>query len=98
MARLIHNLNKDWYKIVVCTRKEYMAYSETFGNCHLCGDEVCLDDNMYYIPVLDVVYCERCYKLWAISATFYKVDKDIEDKNLSKIKNKFEEMGCWYED
>ena len=97
MAALIQNQNKDWYKIVACTRREWMAYSETFGDCHLCGDEVYLDDLMYYIPVLNVAYCERCYKLWATSAMFYKVDLKIETENLQKIKRAFKEMGCWDE-
>lgn len=103
MAKLVRNSvpntqNRDWYKVVVATRKEFMAVFDDVCDCHLCGDDVNLDGIMYYIPVLDVVYCPRCYELWCVSAQYFKVDKPIEDKNLKKVVEKFEELGCWDED
>lgn len=102
MAKLVNNFvvqgnQSNQYKVVIATRKEFFAVRDDICDCHLCGDEVDLDDEMYYIPVLDVVYCRRCYELWCISVQYFKVDKPIEDKNLKNIVEKFEELGCWDE-
>lgn len=102
MAKLANNFivkgkQPCWYKVVVATRKELMAVRDDICECHLCGDDVDLDVEMYYIPVLDVVYCQRCYELWCISAQYFKVDKPIEDKNLKKVVDKFIDLGCWDE-
>lgn len=100
MAKIVRNSvpqtnNKQWYTVVMATRKEFMAVREEMCDCHLCNDSLGLDSTMYYIPVLDVVYCPRCYELWCVSATYFKVDKPVEDKNLAIIKSKFEELDCW---
>lgn len=94
MARMASN-GENWYKVIIATRKEFMAVRDDVCECHLCGDGVNLDEEMYYIPVLDVVYCHRCYELWCLSAQFYKVDKPIEQRNLDVITKKFEELDCW---
>lgn len=96
MAKLLNNNNsKDCYKVVVATRKEFVAVMDGLCECHLCGDECPFDEEMYYIPVLNVVYCKRCYELWCMSAKFYKVDKPLEEKNLAPMRDTFMDIGCW---
>ena len=86
-------LLKNNFKILQLTRKEYIACTDDFGTCHLCGDECQLDETMYYLPILDIVYCSRCFALWLVSAKHYKVDEKIEEKNLEKLTNKLKDMG-----
>ena len=95
MASRINNICGG-FTVIVASRKEFMAATDTFANCHLCGDEVYLEDCMYYIPMLDVIYCERCYALWqASNPRYYKVDKDIEIKNFEQMKARFLTMEDW---
>lgn len=102
MAKILNNSvpgtnSEKSYKVVIGTRKEFMAAFENGGRCHLCNDELMLDDTMYYIPVLDVVYCYRCYSLWNSSVQYFKVDKPIENSRLMNIMEKFKDIGCWVE-
>ena len=104
MARL---MEVNSYKVVACTRKECIA-SELLvssedvgvcGRCSLCGDEPLLDDEVYYIPLLDVVYCGRCMKLFCMSDRKYNIgDRSVEEENLKAFKEKMMEMGCWDEE
>lgn len=85
-------------KVVVATRKEMIAAFEEPCVCHLCSEEVMPDERMYYIPVLDALYCKRCFDFWLSVATTYKVDIPVEKKNLKSIIEKMEEMGCLDDD
>lgn len=85
-------------KVVVATRKEMIAAFEETCECFLCQSELMADEKMYYIPVLDVVYCKRCFDFWLSTAVTYKVDLPKEKRNLDKIIDKFKEIGCLDED
>lgn len=104
MAKLM-KLND--YNVIACTRRECIA-SELLvsseeegvcGRCNLCGDEPFLDDVVYYIPLLDVVYCDRCMKLFCMSERKYNIgDKKVEEQNLKIFKDKMVDMDCWEDD
>lgn len=102
MATLVHNSvpqskKGESYKVVCATRKEFIAIYDDECKCFLCDDDCDLDEKMYYIPVLDVIYCKRCYELWVVSAQYFKVDKPIETKRLNAIMDKFKELDCWFD-
>ena len=57
---------------------EAIGYFENFINCDLCLSNE--SPAYYYIPILDVLYCEKCYLAWA----GYKEKYTKEERNLEK--------------
>lgn len=81
--------------MIKATRREFVAVLDSFVFCDLCESEETAFTNMYYIPVLNQVYCERCKNLYCESAVRYKVDDKMMNKNLNRLKEKFVDLGVW---
>lgn len=96
MAKLIKvQIEKGELEIIVASRQEFVAAFDDFMQCSLCGAEEMMTEQMYYIPTIDQVYCERCFNLWQSSARYYKVDQKDVDNRLDALKTKFKAFGCW---
>lgn len=98
MAKIIKvQIEKGEVEIIEATRREFIAAFDDFMPCNLCGSEESPFTNMYYIPAVNVVYCERCFELWKKSAVWYKVDKKMCEERIEELRGKFKDMGCWEE-
>lgn len=96
MAKRIKvQIEKGIIDIIVATKREFIAALDQFIPCNLCNAEESPFTDMYYIPTIDVIYCERCFDLWKQSARWYKIDKKICEERLKKLEQKFKDMGCW---
>ena len=81
--------------IIKATRREFVAVLDSFVFCDLCESEESAFTEMYYIPILNQVYCEKCLNLYCESAVRYRVDKKDEERNLNRLKDKFVDLGVW---
>lgn len=81
--------------IIVAQRQEFIAAMDDYVKCSLCGSEEQMFDNMYYIPSIDQVYCERCFGLWKNTARYYKIDQKEIDMRCDKLQKQFEAMGVF---
>lgn len=59
--------------------------------CDNCNDLCNNNQFVYYIPVLNQLFCEECFKKFSENAEYYKEDKEYEERNynyyISKFKN-----------
>lgn len=53
-----------------------------YGICDSCNS---LPGEGYYIAVLNMWYCEKCYQDWIKRAKYYAQDAPIELKNLAEM-------------
>lgn len=96
MARIIKvQIERGEVDIIEASKREFIAILDAFVPCNLCGIEESPFTKMYYIPVIDVIYCERCMELWKKSAVWYKVDKKMCDSRIEEYKRKFKDLGVW---
>lgn len=81
--------------IIVASRREFVAVLDDFVFCNLCEKEETAFTEMYYIPVLNQVYCEDCMRLYSKSAVKYRVDDEMADSFYNKMVEKFKDLGVW---
>ncbi|MBQ2397625.1 MAG: hypothetical protein II304_11430 [Bacteroidales bacterium] len=95
MAKQLQN-NKG-FLVIQMPWREYVAITDSFGQCFCCGD---YDSDMifYYVATVDSFFCPKCYELWYSSAVNYKVDRPKEQYNFVSIKNKIKDLGSWEND
>lgn len=92
MAKLLTN-SKGFLIIKMCWR-EYVAVSDTFGLCDLCGQNSCEED-LFFVAVLNQVYCPTCYKAWYDGAKRYSSEMQKEQLAFVEMKNKLNDLGVW---
>lgn len=68
---------------------------DTFALCDLCGADESAFTDMFYIPDINQIYCEKCFQIWAETAFYYKGDRKTVDKNIARMKEKFADLGVW---
>lgn len=83
--------------IIAATRREFIAILDDFVFCHACESEETAFTEMYYIPVLNCIFCERCLELYRKGAVIYKFDRKESQKNYQRIESKFKDLGVWEE-
>lgn len=81
--------------IIVATRREFIAVLDDYVFCQLCDRECDVFEEMYYIPVLGVVFCKECKDLYCESAVMYRVDAKTADFNFDKMKSAFIDLDVW---
>ena len=92
MAKLWKN-NKT-FQVIKLTWREYVAATDTFGLCDACGQNSS-EEPLYYVAVVDHVFCEMCFKAWYDTAKRYSVDMPKEQEAFIRMKHKLMDLGCW---
>ena len=93
----IQEYNSERFLIIRMSWREYVAATDTWGWCDLCGTNDFSDNGGegYYIAVINQWYCWRCAQQYFLSATHYEVDKEKERQNFNDMKHKLERLGVW---
>lgn len=87
--------NDKRFLVIKMSWREYVAATDTWGWCDLCGFNEFGDEEGYYIAVINQWYCKKCYDAWYSTATHYKVDTEKERASYNVIMNKLKGMGVW---
>ena len=84
--------NDKRFLIIEMPWKEYVAITDSFGQCFCCGE---YDSEMifYYVATIDSFFCKTCYDAWYSGATNYKVDREKERQNWNKTVGKLRDLG-----
>lgn len=90
MATIINH--EKGFKIIKLSPKEALIHAG-FGVgyelvCDNCNDAFFIDDKaeLYYIAVLNMVFCKDCYEEWVNKATYYPEDAAYELKRFNYYK------------
>lgn len=90
MAIIINH--KKGFKIIKLSPEEALV-NAGFGIgielvCDNCNKAFFIDDEepLYYIAVLNMVFCKDCYEEWVNNATYYPEDSAIELKRFNYYK------------
>lgn len=65
------------------------------------NDQCCDRCNMkspehgFYIAVLNQWFCEKCFRKWYSSATFYEEDKYFETMNFDHAIHRLKQLNLW---
>ena len=88
--------NDKRFLIIELSWKEYVAITDTFGQCDCCGE---YDSEMifYYVAVVDVFFCKKCFDAYYSDAKHYEVDLQKERDNWNKTVAKLRDVGVWNE-
>lgn len=63
--------------------------------CDNCNGDISEDDTCYYVSVLNMVLCKKCFEEWSEDAKWYESDAPIERRNYIRTKNELECEGLW---
>lgn len=90
MAKIINH--EKGFKIIELSPEEALV-NAGFGVgfelvCDQCNEVFFIDDEepLYYIPVLNMVFCKDCYEEWVNNATYYPEDAAYELKRFNYYK------------
>lgn len=83
--------------VIVASRREFIAVLDNFVFCNLCEKEETAFTSMYYIPILNQVYCEDCMRLYSESAVKYRVDDKTAEFFYNQMESKLKDLGVWEE-
>lgn len=73
----------DRFLVIRCTAAEIMNAVGTSGCwCDDCGRLQYPSSKGYYIAVLNMWFCEKCFLAWTSRAVWYAEDADVERKNF----------------
>lgn len=92
MSRLLENNKK--FQVIKLTWREYAAATDSWGLCDACGQNTS-EEPLFYVAVLDHVFCEMCFKAWYDTAKRYSVDMPKEQEAFIRMKHKLMDLGCW---
>ena len=90
MATIINN--EKGFKIIKLSPKEALVHAGFGIGCELvcgnCNEAFFIDDEaeLYYIAVLNMVFCKSCYEEWINNTTYYPEDSAIELKRFNYYK------------
>ncbi len=63
--------------------------------CDTCNNEIHSDDVCYYIPVLNRVFCNKCFDEWVKDAEYYQEDAAYEKRYFDMTKAALKEEELW---
>jgi hypothetical protein len=86
--------NKKKFQIIKMSWREYAAATDSWGLCDACGQNSS-EEPLYYVAVLNVVFCPDCFDAWYGGAKRYSVDMPKEQANFVRMKQKMKDLGCW---
>ena len=80
MAKIVDN-NKR-FKVICMNNDEAanLGFGIVPGDCICMNCNNIIQDEIYYIAVLNDVMCKTCYKKWYENATRYKEDTECENR------------------
>lgn len=81
-------------KIIEMSWREYVAVTDSWGLCDLCGQNSS-EEPIYYIALLKQYYCKPCLDAYLSGAKRYKSDLEKEQYNFVEVKHKLEDLGCF---
>jgi hypothetical protein len=61
-------------------------------NCNNSSEDY---DEWYYVPVLNRVFCKKCFEKWNRTATYFSEDAEYEHRYFEGTKAKLEKLGLW---
>lgn len=79
--------NPKGFKVIKMTLAEVNSIGG-LGICDFCN---AASTEGYYIAVLNMWYCPKCYQEWLERAEYYPEDAAIENRNFTKMKNMLKE-------
>ena len=80
MAEIVKN-DKN-FKVVKMSREEVNTVFGTIGICDRCNKKVKVG---YYIAVLNMWMCTKCYKSWLKTARYYEEDRYCEERCFKSV-------------
>ena len=90
MATIINH--EKGFKIIKLSPDEALNYAR-FGIgyelvCDNCNEAFFIDDEaeLYYIAVLNMIFCKSCYEEWVNNATYYPEDATYELNHFNYYK------------
>lgn len=94
MAKQLQN-NKG-FLVIQMPWREYVAITDSFGQCDCCGE---YDSNMtfYYVATVNTFFCKTCFDAWYSTAKHYKVDMEKERYNWNDKVSKLRDLGVFDE-
>lgn len=90
MATIINH--EKGFKVIKLSPKEALVHAGFGIGCELvcdeCNEPFFIDDEaeLYYIAVLNMVFCKSCYEEWVNNATYYAEDSAFELKRFNYYK------------
>lgn len=85
MAEIVKN--DKGFKVLKMSLEEVNSIGG-LGICDFCN---AASHEGYYIAVLNMWYCPKCYKEWISRAKYYPEDASIENKNFEYMKEMLEQ-------
>lgn len=85
MAKIVKN--KKGFKILKMSLAEVNSIGG-FGICDFCNNA---SKEGYYIAVLNMWYCPKCYEEWCLRAEYYPQDVEVENRNYNYMRNMLEQ-------
>ena len=84
--------NSKNFLIIEMPWKEYVAITDSFGQCDCCGE---YDSQMvfYYVAIVNSFFCKTCFDAWFSTAVRYKVDLQKERQNWNEKIAKLRDLG-----
>ena len=88
MAKIVDN-NKG-FKVICINNYEAanLGFGIVPGNCICMNCNNLIQNEIYYIAVLNDVMCKQCYEKWYKRATYYKEDTQYENKYFNYYSKK----------
>ena len=90
-------VNNGLMPIIKATRREFIAAYRDYVFCHACQSDESAFTDMFYIPVIDCIFCKNCADLYAKSAVVYKIDQKHAHQNYAVMRQKLIDIGTWEE-
>lgn len=90
MATIINH--EKGFKIIELSPEEALRHAGFGIGCELvcdnCNEAFFIDDEaeLYYVAVLNMVFCKDCYEEWVNKATYYPEDAAYELKRFNYYK------------
>lgn len=81
MAKIITD-NPKGFKVIGVSAEETFTWGG-IGVCDYCNTSV---PALFYVPVLNCCYCQKCYDEWNERSIFFEDDRWYEDKMFDKYK------------
>ena len=88
--------NEKQFKIIELSWKEYVAATDTWGLCDICGDNSS-EQPLYFVALVNQCYCKTCLDAYLKGAKRYKSDFQKEQANFITMRNKLIDLGIWDE-
>lgn len=95
MAKLLKN--EKQFKIIEMSWNEYVAATDTWGLCDICGDNTS-EQPLFFVALVNQCYCKKCLDAYLSGARRTKGDFEKEQMNFIKMKNKLVDLGTWEND